>query len=130
MFGFKTIKQSETLDIKRGDVFRVDNKQLYKEDNAGRSLFANKNLTWLNDNPVIVVGNNMKNKFNVWVHVLPITKALNSSGKYDIVSIDDILTIKKTHLEENVGLVSESTMEMIDDYFGSGNHKAIPVKYQ
>jgi len=131
MFGFtKKIECDKPLDIKRGNIFRVDNEQLYKEDNAKRSLFANKDTTWLNDNPVIIIGNNMKNKLSSCIHVLPITKALNSSGKYDIVSIDDILTIKKIYLEECVGMVSDSTMEMIGDYFSSGNHKAIPVEYQ
>jgi len=113
----------------RGEVFSINNKKLSKDINSKRSWFSNEpeNTTWLNVSEVIIISNDIVNKFSSVVSVLPIVKSLVG---YSVTSIDDIEIIKRTYLEEKVGAVSGSTLEKLNDNFRSENHKAIPIKCQ
>jgi len=130
MFGFaKKIKHDVPLDIKRGDIFSIDNQQLYKDSpRKPVNLFFDEpsDIFWQTVNEVIVVSNNMVNKHRPLVQVLLITKSL--VGK--VTSIDDIRTIKNIYLKEKVGEVAESTLNKLEDYFKHENHGGIVIEYQ
>lgn len=128
MFGsVKKNKYDVPLEIKRGDIFTVNNKQLYKDSPKISSLFFDEPSEhfWLNVNKVIVVNNDIANKHSSSIHVLPITKSLVG----DVTSVDDLRAIKRIYLEEKVGEVSQSTLRKFEEYFIHENHSGIVVEY-
>jgi len=129
MFGFtKKVKHEEIVEFKRGDIFSIDNQQLYKDSpRKPVNLFFNEpsDTFWLNVNEVIVVSNNFANKHRSLVQVLLVTKSL--VGK--VTSIDDIRTVKNIYLEEKIGEVAESTLKKLEDYFRNENHMGIVIEY-
>ena len=107
----------ENLEIKRGDVFYADLSPVVGSEQGGIR-------------PVLIVQNNVGNKYSPTVIVAAITSQINKAKipthvelpaenyclpKDSVVLLEQIRTIDKRRLKDRIGLLSKQMMMRVDD---------------